>query len=236
MKIILSRKETARFVAGKAYRYFINQENPDPDVIEHLGNVFYDADYEIAPLMKEIFSSDHFYDKRNVGNRIKSPIEFIVGLKKNFKVEFDQPKVILALQKLLGQVLFYPPNVSGWAGGRNWIDSSTLMYRMKIPEALFLNAEMDIAVKSDPMDTAMMEAANKRILKSMSNTTDIEYFSAKYAGKPVDETIDGLCTMLIAPGVTNINKPLVKDFIKDVNDPVRMAIMRITSMPEYQLC
>ena len=43
-------------------------------------------------------------------------------------MKFGNEEVQLLYQRLLGQVLFYPPNVAGWPGGRNWIDSSSLMY------------------------------------------------------------------------------------------------------------
>ncbi len=236
MKIILSRKETADFIAAKAYKYFVNQENPDQDIIAQLGQKFYDADYEIGVLMHEIFISDWFYDPKNMGNRIKSPIELIIGLKRDFKIEFDNPEVELGLQRILGQILFHPPNVSGWAGGRNWIDSSSLLYRMRIPESIFYTSEMDITVKGDAADSAMMSEVNKKILKVMKNTTDLGYYDGKYKDKTAEEMVDELSVSLLAPGAQNIDKPLMVDFVKsNSSDMVRSAIMLITSLPEYQL-
>ena len=236
MKIILSKMQTANFIASKAYKYFVNQENPDPEIIAQLGQKFYDADYEISVLMNEIFLSEWFYESKNMGNRIKSPIELIVGLKRDFKIEFENPEVELGLQRLLGQVLFHPPNVSGWAGGRNWIDSSSLLYRMRIPESIFYTSEMDVSVKGDATDNAMMSEGHKRVLKMMKNTSDLDYYNERYKDKTSEEMVDELSLILLAPGVHNIDKPLIADFARLRNsDMVRSAIMLITSLPEYQM-
>ncbi len=236
MKIILSKKGTANFIAAKAYKYFVNQENPDPEIIARLGQKFYESDYEISVLMREIFASDWFYDPKNMGNRIKSPIEFIVGLKRDFKIEFDNPEVVLGLQKILGQVLFHPPNVSGWAGGRNWIDSSSLLYRMRVPESIFCTSEMDVSVKGDATDNAMMAEAGKKVLKVMKSTADLDYYNERYRNKSAEEMVDDLSMTLLAPGVQNIDKTLIADFARSHStDNVRSAIMLITSLPEYQL-
>ena len=33
---------------------------------------------------------------------------------------------------MLGQLLFSPPNVKGWDGGRSWISASSLLYRYNL--------------------------------------------------------------------------------------------------------
>jgi uncharacterized protein (DUF1800 family) len=237
LKIILSRKETAHFIAAKAYKYFVNQENPDPAVIDDLGKSFYESDYNISTLMRNIFTSDWFYDPKNMGNRIKSPVELIVGMKRDFKVVFEKPEAVAGLQKLLGQVLFNPPNVSGWAGGRNWIDSSSLLYRMKLPEAILMGSGMDATIQGDLMESKKMAAINQRILKNMKCTVDIGYYSDTYKTSTPEQLVDSLSISLLAPGIQNIDKKLVLDFVKNTGDnPVKAAIMRIASLPEYQLC
>ena len=50
---------------------------------------------------------------------------------------------------MLGQILFFPPNVAGWPGGRSWIDSSTLMVRLQIPQALVAKEPVSIRAKTD---------------------------------------------------------------------------------------
>src|SRR5262249_34193319 len=79
--ILIENKQTARFITRKIYRYFVNDEVNEA-IVDKLANKFYQSNYDISELMKEIFSSDWFYDPKNIGSRIKSPVELIVGIRR----------------------------------------------------------------------------------------------------------------------------------------------------------
>jgi hypothetical protein len=70
---------------------------------------------------------------------IKSPAEFVVGTVREFDIGYpDQDTAQFAVQvRNFGENLFYPPNVKGWPGGENWINSSTLLARKQFIEQLF---------------------------------------------------------------------------------------------------
>lgn len=72
-----------------------------------------------------------------------------------------------------GQVLFFPPNVAGWPGGKSWIDSSSLMLRLRIPQILTANEMPDIRPKADDdvMMGQMMEANVKRMKQAAKGGT-----------------------------------------------------------------
>jgi hypothetical protein len=58
---------------------------------------------------------------------------------------FGVPKVQLAelgTLRTMGQVLFYPPNVKGWDGGKAWINSQTVLTRENFANAVAQNPEM----------------------------------------------------------------------------------------------
>ncbi|RYY00121.1 MAG: DUF1800 family protein, partial [Gammaproteobacteria bacterium] len=115
---------------------------------------FYKSNYEIGQLMDDIFTSDWFYDEKNIGTRIKSPIELLVGMRRMLPMELANEESQLLLQRLLGQVLFVPPNVAGWPGGKAWIDSTTLMYRLRLP--LLIDDRDDFNIKPKDDDDLMM--------------------------------------------------------------------------------
>ena len=58
-------------------------------------------------------------------------------------------------RKYWGRCLFYPPNVAGWPGGKNWIDSSSLMFRLRIPQ-LMKDNETVIAISGKTDDDQQM--------------------------------------------------------------------------------
>lgn len=146
--IILQNPKTATFITTKIYRYFVN-ENPDNQLIEQLAKRFRTTDYDLADLIEKIFTIDWFYLPENIGTRIKSPVELLVGIQRNFGITFKQKQAVLFIQKSLGYILFYPPNVARWSGGKNWIDFSTLLTRMKLPEIIFKAAEVTFKPKDD---------------------------------------------------------------------------------------
>ncbi len=64
-------------------------------------------------------------------------------------MQLDNEKSMLLIQRILGQLLFYPPNIAGWPGGKTWIDSSSLMLRMRIPQLITDNDELNVRPKTD---------------------------------------------------------------------------------------
>ncbi len=122
--------------------------------VDWLADRFYKSDYDIGKLMEDIFTSDWFYDEKNIGCKIKSPVELLVGIQRMLPMKLENEEALLLLQRLLGQILFYPPNVAGWPGGKTWIDSSTLMMRMRIPQLINDRDEFNIKPKAD--DDQMM--------------------------------------------------------------------------------
>lgn len=161
--IILKKKQTALFITQKIYRFFVNDTLPEKR-IKKLADNFFDTDYDIFLLMKEIFTADWFYDNENIGTKIKSPIEWLIGMQRQINFDFKNENTLLFVQKILGQMLLYPPNVAGWAGGKNWIDSGTLMFRLKFPSLLGENADLEIEAK-DENDAGVAGVFDNKIRK-----------------------------------------------------------------------
>ncbi len=69
-----------------------------------ISDRFYNSNYDIRKLMKDIFTSDWFYDPRNIGTRIKSPVELLVGMRRILSMELANEEMQLMFQKVLGQI------------------------------------------------------------------------------------------------------------------------------------
>src|SRR5450631_3101623 len=147
LEILLAQKQAAIFITKKIYRYFVN-DKVDDEKINFLATQFFENGYDIRALMVSIFTASWFYDQTNIGSQIKSPVLWLVGIRRQIPMEIQNPLVQLVLERLLGQVLFSPPNVAGWPGGKHWIDSSSLMLRMQIPRVIFQSD----AILSKPKD------------------------------------------------------------------------------------
>ncbi|RRN78188.1 DUF1800 domain-containing protein, partial [Pseudoxanthomonas sp. SGD-10] len=88
MDMIFEKREAAYFITRKLYRFYVN-EQVNEEHIRELGDYFYDNNYEIKPLLQRMFTCEWFYEDNNVGNKIKSPIEFIAGLNRQFFIEYE---------------------------------------------------------------------------------------------------------------------------------------------------
>ncbi len=167
LNMLLENKQTARYIVTKLYKFFVNDTDIDQGKIEFLANSFYKSNYNIGALMKTIFLSDWFYDPNNVGCKIKSPVELLVNIRRLLPMQLEKPDIQLVFTRGLGQELFHPPNVAGWPGGKNWIDSSSLMIRLVIPRLIQDDTEFLLAVKTD--DDTMMGNYMKEMRKTMLN-------------------------------------------------------------------
>ena len=72
LDILLEQKQTAKYISQKVYKFFVS-DNVDQQKTEWLADRFYKNNYDIAKLMEDIFTSDWFYDEKNIGAKIKSP-------------------------------------------------------------------------------------------------------------------------------------------------------------------
>ncbi len=127
--IIMQQPVTADYIAGKIYRFFARQDL-SPDLQKKLGKVLRDSHYEIAPLLETIFLSHDFYSPASVGTQIKSPVELVISTYRKLGLA-DVPGVpdFNLATGALGQRLFSPPTVAGWAGGTSWITPGLLLER-----------------------------------------------------------------------------------------------------------
>jgi uncharacterized protein (DUF1800 family) len=229
LNMLLEKKETAHFISNKLYKYLVN-ETPDPVHVNAMADVFYNSGYEIKPLLEFVFNADWFYSDKNTGNLIKSPIDLIVGLSRQFYITYERPEILLQFQKVLGQVLFYPPNVAGWPGGRNWIDSSSLMYRLKIPSTLLNGGLIDFEGKTDPEDEAYIATVrNQQQLVNMKvqATANWDKFLKSI---PAGSSKTDVAQFLLEPSP---GRALLDGISQTTN--MQAAAVAIVSSPEYQL-
>lgn len=228
LEIILETKQTAYFLCGKIYKYFVN-EKVDEDIVEDLAEDFYKSKYDIGKLMWKIFSSDWFYHERNRNNKIKSPIEYLAGLGQMLEIKFLQKKYTLFVQSALGQRLLHPPNVSGWPSGEAWIDSALLLLRIRLPEILLSKKDMQFNIKDhgdvdDFLPTKVSHASQK---------AKIDWRSLEKEFKDETGQIDTkrLCIFLLQ---SDKFSELLYLNVKGKLD-IKSGLINALQIPEYQL-
>ncbi len=241
LQILLEQKQTAVFIVRKVYKFFVN-EQVDDEKVSRLAERFFQSNYDIAALFKDIFNSDWFYDSKNIGSKIKSPVELIVGIQRAIPMQLENPEAQLLLQRLLGQLLFYPPNVAGWPGGKNWIDSSSLMLRMRIPNLIYSNDDFNIKPKDDDDQMMGMQekkniAKNKQGLKLIAAKIDWELYLKKYDGVPREKLLQTIAGKILQTKA-GVQEETMNRFLDASSREsfIKTATIQLMSTPEYQLC
>jgi len=235
IRMILERDETSIYITRKIYRFFVNDQVNEAHVAA-LAKDFKASNYDIPKLLKQLFTADWFYADENQGAHIKSPVELIVELNRTFGISYDNAQPLLAVQRVLGQTLFFPPNVSGWAGGRNWIDNSTLITRMNLPKKLAEAGGLDMSFKSMDDESPNEFQQASQVKNKFNCRFNWELFEAKFANVATENLWQALSENLLASKI----KPDLPDYLKQkLTNPrpeiIRLMALYLVRLPEYQL-
>lgn len=149
LEMVFAQEEVARFICRKLYRFFVYHHidaATEKNIITPLAKTFRNNNYEIKPVLEQLLLSRHFFDPGNRGGIIKSPLDFVVGLCREFEVKFAADmdiaersaqqmqlyRVVRDMQQDIGD----PPNVAGWPAwyqepqfDKIWVNSDTLPRR-----------------------------------------------------------------------------------------------------------
>ena len=241
--ILLKNEQTAKFVTKKIYKYFVN-ENIDEAKVQYLSARFYKNNYDITKLLEDIYTSEWFYEPKNIGNKIKSPVELLAGIRRYLPLTLDKDDVQLLFEKVLGQILFYPPNVAGWAGGKTWIDSSTLMVRLQIPQVLSSKDSLDIRPKTDD-DVNMGMTEEKRIKLGKRVAYAASGASATIEWNVVNKIFEKTARPQLSQAIIDsllqtigrIDSNLLSGYLNNESREtfIKSVVINVMSTPEYQL-
>jgi len=135
VRIVLEQPATARTLVRKLYRWLICEtEEPDEKLTAPLVESFAE-DYDVLKLVERMLRSNVFFSEAAYRRRVKCPVEFAVGIVRGLEGVVSTTQLGQDLADL-GQNLYHPPTVKGWAGGRHWINSATLVGRHNLTVAL----------------------------------------------------------------------------------------------------
>ena len=226
VRIVLGQPSCSRFVVRKLYRHFVSEAAVPPDsLIEPLAEKFRASGFDIAVVLKTILRSRHFYSRFAHRQRVKSPVEFIVGLLRSLEATLpaDIGSGSLGITtEGVGQALFAPPTVKGWDGAKAWLNTATLLGRHNTAWDLLQEPGGPAGTRVDP------SAVVARHLKARDANAQVAF----------------LLDLLLQPGPGDIDgrgKTLVASFLGEESSAtargrqLREAAHAIVCMPLYQL-
>jgi hypothetical protein len=137
----------------------------------------------------------------------------------------------------MGEEPFRPPNVSGWDGGRLWINSSTLNARRQLVETLFtavneenLNADEQVEIVAARAQGAGTFTVTEERLEKLLESLTPEQITERF--------VDYFLPVKVSP---KFRAEVLSFLTGETNQAKRLARLRSTAItllqsPEYQLC
>lgn len=214
-------------------------ETPLPaDHLAALGDAWRADGLDLRALQRRFFGSRLFFAPEYRGNMIKSPLQFLLGLVQDWSLDVAPlPRLTLTPLRQMGQIPFQPPNVRGWVGGRQWINSATLAARRQLAEMLFtpldensLNADelLDLvaARTNGPVHFTVPDEAFARF-RALAPGDAVAALAADLLPGPVAPAAVSQLSQYVAAGGADPAQRLRR---------LRRAAVTLTQSPACQLC
>lgn len=239
VRAILEQPACARFMVRRLYTFFAAELPPlerAPDsaldsttrtVLSGLADTFLAGKYEVKPLLRRLFLSEHFYSPALMNQQVKSPVVLVVGAVRSLNTPVRDLGILNDALDLMGQNLFYPPSVKGWEGGRSWINTSTLFVRQNILAFLLTGKKpqgYDPSANTQPYDPSSL----------------LEGLASAGADRDPRLVADFLLRLTLGSAPADAAEVLTSFAARHNNqinrDTLVGMLLLATSMPEYQLC
>lgn len=243
--------EIGYFICKKLYEFFVHPDATDAannakTIIDGLTATFISNNFELAPVLRQLFKSQHFFDDEAIGVIIKSPFDLYLNITKETGFAYDNTTIGSAINYsgMLGQDLFDPFDVAGWQRNRDWINTNFMIGRWLTMEAIvdgfyqdspeqFRTFAMD-AVGPANSNTSNPEIVVRAIVDKITPKglfTQQDFDNAMSAFKIEDVPEDYYGPDYI-PGGQSL---WILSVSQEVPSQVHLLIRHLTRQPEFQL-
>jgi uncharacterized protein (DUF1800 family) len=154
VRICLEQKSAPSFIVEKLYRFLLSETVPaTPELLAPLAEQFKRSNYDFGALVKTVLSSNLFFSETVYQTRVKSPVDFVLGIIRGLEGKIGTTALAQSLEEL-GQNVFSPPSVKGWDGGRTWLNGQTVLFRQNLALALTSTQDVRFGRRTDPASLA----------------------------------------------------------------------------------
>jgi len=259
VSMIFGKKETARHLVRKLYRwfvYYIIDDSIESLVIEPLATTLYDNGFELIPVLRQLLSSEHFFDETYRGCYIRNPYEHMAGTLRKLEAVFPTDELLqyefwnsyYYQARNQEMILGEPPDVAGWPEwylspqyNQLWINSATLPQKAIFSDRILSYGWTKQGYKLVANPIGMAELVS---VPGDPNILIIEWAELFLPLALSQEQIDYLKDILI-PGLPDFEWTLEWNKYKDnpgdqnqkqaVEAVLRSVLTAMLRMPEYYL-
>jgi hypothetical protein len=239
--LIFSERENqvAEYICGKLYRFFVYEEE-DPTIVQGLADTFKQNNWEIAPVLRQLFKSEHFFEERFINARIKSPLESLThlltlsGAEKDVDYSIDYISYIAYASSQMGQRVFNPVDVAGWPGYHSWMTENTLTARWSYSAAILNGFAQNDSMREKLRILAMALTSESENDPTVITEALIRHFIKRELDPP-----------LLDAALLYFKSEVPENYFEDgswnlyydeVPDQVLSLLGYLTRLPEWQVC
>jgi uncharacterized protein (DUF1800 family) len=243
--------EIAGFICKKLYEFFVHPDSADDagnaqTIISGMAGTMIANNFEIAPVLAQLFKSEHFFDDEAIGVIIKSPFDIYLNLinETNFAYDNNLLLNVVDTTRMLGQELFDPYDVAGWQRDRTWINTNFIIGRWLTVEVFlelffqnnqeqFRTLAMDVVGPGDSNtsnpETVVRAMVDKFTPKGLLTDQDFQNALSVFKIEDVPEEYYGSDYV---PGGLGLWMLSVSP---EVPQQVFLLMMHLSRQPEFQL-
>lgn len=141
LDILANHQGTADYICTKLLQVFVS-DTPTADSINACADSFIlnaNQNDQIAQVLNGIFHSPEFNLSSNFHNKIKTPLEFVIGFARHLPIHVSYRYTENRLTEM-GMKLYYNPVPTGYAEtGKPWVDSNQLLLHWQFPAQILNN-------------------------------------------------------------------------------------------------
>jgi uncharacterized protein (DUF1800 family) len=215
--ILAAHPATGPFLAQKLWSFFASDSAPS-SALKAMAEVYYASSHSIREMVRTMFSRPEFYADAVKTGHIKSPTEFAVSAIRQMGLAPANLSTVPPQLTLLGQELFNPPNVGGWAGGPSWINATTMLGRFNFASELTGDLGNTTVSTFDP--AILLQASRARSMKQLAS-----YIAGMLGVNPGTPTAQALAAYA---GAGSVERP-------DILTKVRGLVHLTLASPEFQV-
>jgi len=135
VRILATHPATGQWLARQLVRWFISDTaKPSESLLAPLAKQLM-SEGNIAKGVEVVLRSNLFFSTEVYRQKVRSPVALALGTIRPLEGTTGTVQLAADLSRL-GQGLYEPPTIKGWAGGLAWINPLTTLGRAKLAEAL----------------------------------------------------------------------------------------------------
>ncbi len=193
INMLAHHASTAKFIAKKLAVRFVS-DNPPQTLIDKMAASFAKNDGDIKEVLITMVSSPEFWQKEALREKTKSPFELTISAVRALDANVEAPFMLYQWIAKMGQKLYYYQAPTGFPDkGPYWINTGSLLYRMKFGLAL--------ASQKIPGVTFNLAALNNNHEPESAEDALKKYSKIILPERNLDETIKRLEPMINDPSI-----------------------------------